>query len=582
MGAGVAVVAAGGGAAWALTGDDGPSYRLATVTRSTVTQTVTTTGTIAAVNSARLRFPVSGTVEDVDVAVGDHVSAGQTVASLDTTELEQQLQAAQAAAAAARQTLANDTAAQASGDSSGDSADSSADGSASTDSASATRLEVAPTGDKPSGPSTAQLVTAVRQAQQKLLDDQHAADLDADVVVADQAVLAENDACTALLTPTESSTTPAPAATDSSSATPTDSSSDPTADDLQKCQDAITAVQQAQHKVQDDIHTLTADEKSLDDAVSALLAALRSSSDSGGNGGNGGNSGGGNNGGGGNNQGGNGSSGGSTGSNGSNGGSKNGSNGSNGGVITAAQLAADQRKVDAADAQVTLARQSLAQATLTATITGTVAAVAIAPGDAVSAGSSTQTITVIGPGQESVSTTIGINDVDLVKKGQSARVTVDGVSTPFTGTVTRIGLLNTSGTSGSTTTYPVTIVLNSLKPEQQLFDGAGASVSIAVGSASNVLTVPTSALHGSGVATTVQLYRNGKPQTQRVTVGTRGLDSVAITSGLTEGEQVVLAEVSAPVPSSDNQNGRFGRGGLGGFGGAGGGPVVIRGGGGGK
>ena len=165
-------------------------------------------------------------------------------------------------------------------------------------------------------------------------------------------------------------------------------------------------------------------------------------------------------------------------------------------------------------------------------------------------------------GKLSVTTTVGLNDIDLVKKGQTAHVTVDGVSTPLTGKVTLIGLLNTSGTSGSTTTYPVTIVLDSTP---QLYDGAGASVSIDVGSATGALTVPTSALHGVGTATSVDVYRDGKVQTQRVTVGARGIDTVQITSGLNAGDQVVLAEVSAPVPSSDNQTNRFGR--LGGGGG---------------
>lgn len=557
-------MAAGGGAAWAFTGDGGPTYRLATVTRSTVTQTVTTTGQVAAVNSARLHFPVSGTVDEVNVAVGDHVRAGQTVATLDTTALEQQLQSAQAAAAAARQTLANDAASQASGGADGSASDDSAsDNSAGTDSVSTTQLAAGSSVPGAAGSPTTALVAAVKRAQQKLLADQHTADLDSDIAAADQAVLAENDTCAAMLNPTA---TPTPSSSDSSASASATSSSD-SATDLQNCQAAITAVQQAQQKVQADIHTLAADEDALDLAVTALVAGVQSSGSSGG----------------GDHDGSGTSSGASNdnrtsdaakdGSDGSNGSS--GSNGSTGRTITAAQLAADQRKVDAADAEVTLARQTLAQATLTATISGAVAAVGITPGDSVSADSSTQTITVIGAGQESVSTTIGINDVDLVQKGQVARVSVDGVSHPFTGTVTLVGLLNSSGTSGASTTYPVTIVLDST---QQLFDGAGATVTIAVGSAPDVLTVPTSALHGVGTSTTVEVMRNGKPQTQRVTVGARGVDSVEITAGLNAGDQVVLAEVSAPVPSSDEQTGRFGRTGLGGLGGANGGPVVIRGG----
>jgi hypothetical protein len=155
-------------------------------------------------------------------------------------------------------------------------------------------------------------------------------------------------------------------------------------------------------------------------------------------------------------------------------------------------------------------------------------------------------------------------------------VTVDGVTAPLTGHVSLVGMLNTSGTSGSSTTYPVTILLDTT---QRLFDGAGATVQIAVGVTRNVLTVPTSALHGTGKATTVDVYRNGKAVAQRVTVGARGIDTVSITSGLTAGERVVLAEISAPIPTSNTQN-RFGRGGLGGggLGGIGGGAVIRKGG----
>ncbi|HJQ42389.1 MAG TPA: efflux RND transporter periplasmic adaptor subunit [Jatrophihabitantaceae bacterium] len=555
VGVGAAVVVGGGGAALALTGSSGPDYRLATVMRGTIAQTVSTTGTIASVNSATLQFPVSGTIADVAVQVGDSVRAGETVATLNTTQLEQQLQQAQVAAAAARKTLADDLAQQSSGSDDGSGSDT---GDTSTPTPTSTPSS-APR--KPSGPSTAQLVAAVKRAQQKLLADQHAADVDADLVASTKAIVAANEACAALLADT-------PTPTASPSASPSNSSSSSATDDLQACQQAIADVQAAQQKVQHDLELLTADEKALDAAVAALIAALERSSESGGS----------------RTQ----SAGPSaahpstsssaTGTDATNGTGKsptgsNGGNGSSGTVVTAAQLAADQKRIDAADAQVTVAQQTLQQATLTSPIAGTVGAVSMAAGDSVSAGSTTATVTVLGPGQSSVQVLVGIRDIDLVKKGQTATVNVDGVSKPLTGHVTVIGVLNSSGTSGDTTTYPVTIVLDG---SPRLYDGAGASVSIAVGAASNVLTVPLSALHGSGTSTTVTLYDNGTTESRRVTVGARGTDRVEIKSGLSAGDQVVLARVDAAVPTSSNNQGRFGRNG--GFGGAGGGgPVVMQG-----
>jgi len=169
---------------------------------------------------------------------------------------------------------------------------------------------------------------------------------------------------------------------------------------------------------------------------------------------------------------------------------------------------------------------------------------------------------VIGAGAKSVSTTVGIANVGLIKVGQTAHVTVDGVTTPISGRVTYIGFLNTDGTSGTSTTYPVTIVLDT---DLTLYDGAGAGVVIDVGTARNVLTVPVSALHGTGRTTTVSMLSNGKVVSRAVTVGATGTDRVEIKSGLSAGEQVVLAEISAPVPSSNDTN-RF-RGGFDGGGG---------------
>ena len=53
----------------------------------TAEATLDSVGTITPVNQAALNFNVSGTVEAVDVAVGQSVTAGQTLASLDVAPL---------------------------------------------------------------------------------------------------------------------------------------------------------------------------------------------------------------------------------------------------------------------------------------------------------------------------------------------------------------------------------------------------------------------------------------------------------------------------------------------------------------
>jgi HlyD family secretion protein len=221
-------------------------------------------------------------------------------------------------------------------------------------------------------------------------------------------------------------------------------------------------------------------------------------------------------------------------------------------------------------AQLTEAKQNLAAATLTSPAAGTVAAIAFTPGASSSGGS----ITIVGTGIEGVQTSVPLGQIDSVKIGQQVTVAADGQSTSLHGTVASIGLLST--TSGSKTTFPVTVRLDSSTPS--LYDGSGADVIITTGSASNVTTVPTSALHtGPGGTYTVVVANGSKQSTVRVTIGVAGTDLTQIKSGLTAGQKVVLADLSQPLPGSASSStttttGRAGGGAAGGAaGGAGGG-----------
>lgn len=596
------VVLAGGGVAYAMTGGSGPAYRLASVVRADVQQTVEESGTVATVNQANASFPVAGEVASVAVQLGDQVRAGQTLATLNRTSLDQALQSADSTAAAARQTLANDEATQA--------------GTGTGTSSAGERLLTAshsgptgqPTGGSGSG-ATRALQQAVTGAQRDL--DRAVAGVDRDVaaavsacktgaagsvtvaVTADSTGTVHGDVGSAapvtvtLENPDGSPVTGSTPAGPQTGVTGSYTFSGLTAGQGYKvvvtppdtigtaneCSAAVARTDQDQGRVD-------AAEQALRKAVADLDAALaKAGSGSGtpstGSSGSGGATAGksGNRGSqGGSATGSSGSSGpsGSSGSSGTSGssGAKSGAKSGATTVITAEQLAADQKAIDAADAEVAVAQQALDSATLTAPISGTVAAVGITAGSSVSAGSSTAVITVLGSGQRSVTTTVGIADVDRVRKGTTATVSVDGVSTPLSGTVSYIGTLNTDGTSGSTSTYPVTILLAATSVP--VLDGAGASVALHVGAADGVLTVPTSAIHRLGSRTTVSVYSGGQVTTTPVTIGVQGSDRTQVVSGLTAGQQVVLAEVSAPVPSNSIQTGRFGgAGGLGRLGGGG-------------
>src|SRR5215467_4213720 len=69
----------------------GSSLNLASVSRRSVTASVTGTGSLVPMAQANVNFRVSGTLTEIDVHVGDHVVAGQTLARVDSTTESQAL-----------------------------------------------------------------------------------------------------------------------------------------------------------------------------------------------------------------------------------------------------------------------------------------------------------------------------------------------------------------------------------------------------------------------------------------------------------------------------------------------------------
>lgn len=117
------VLAAGAGVGtWLATRGGAPptapgtlvTSRTVRVTRGTMAQTASASGTIQPAQTADLNFPVPGQVTAVDVAVGDMVKTGQVLATLAPTALDAQEAAAQSALDAAQAKLAADEAQHAS------------------------------------------------------------------------------------------------------------------------------------------------------------------------------------------------------------------------------------------------------------------------------------------------------------------------------------------------------------------------------------------------------------------------------------------------------------------------------------
>jgi hypothetical protein len=202
---------------------------------------------------------------------------------------------------------------------------------------------------------------------------------------------------------------------------------------------------------------------------------------------------------------------------------------------------------------------------LTSPVAGKVAAI----GFTVGTDSSGQTITIIGTGIEQVDATVPLAQVDLVKAGQPVSIAADGTTTKLHGTVTSIGRLST--TTGSSTTFPVVITLASTSPHLSV--GTGADAVITTGTATDVTTVPNSAIHTSATGRqTVIVYKGGKATTVAVTLGAAGTATTQIKSGVKVGDQVEIADLSQPLPgSSTTGSTTTTRTGFAGFGGGAGG-----------
>lgn len=68
---------------------------VAAAARGTVTVTASAAGTVSMVTTRGLSFSVAGTVTELDVKVGDQVTAGQVLARIDATDAQSQVNAAQ-------------------------------------------------------------------------------------------------------------------------------------------------------------------------------------------------------------------------------------------------------------------------------------------------------------------------------------------------------------------------------------------------------------------------------------------------------------------------------------------------------
>ncbi|MEP9365652.1 efflux RND transporter periplasmic adaptor subunit [Nocardioides sp. CN2-186] len=229
------------------------------------------------------------------------------------------------------------------------------------------------------------------------------------------------------------------------------------------------------------------------------------------------------------------------------------------------QIAADQAAIVSARASLSDARQAVDDATLRATIPGTVTAVGVSRGDVVGSDTgatgdttSTADFTIVSTNEYVVDATVAAEDVDQLKKGMQAQVTATGVTDTIYGTVKTVGLVAQTNDSGAAV-FPVTIEVTG--KQKDLFAGVSATVSVIVKETPDVLTVVSRALTTEDDTTYVTVVVDGDEVKTEVKTGQTYGMTTEITSGLKDGDVVVIPGFTAPTGSGNTGENGFPGGG---------------------
>lgn len=160
--------------------------------------------------------------------------------------------------------------------------------------------------------------------------------------------------------------------------------------------------------------------------------------------------------------------------------------------------------------------------------------------------------------------TVNLTEVDVTKvqSGQKATIILDAFPTStLTGTVLAV---NTSGTvSSGVTSYAASILLDKVSIE--IYTNMALSAQIITSTVDDVIMVPSVSVKTNNGQTSVQILKDGKPETVNVEVGASNDTQTVIKSGVNEGDVVVTSSStntkSSTTKSSTSTGSVFGGGG---------------------
>jgi membrane fusion protein, macrolide-specific efflux system len=245
-------------------------------------------------------------------------------------------------------------------------------------------------------------------------------------------------------------------------------------------------------------------------------------------------------------------------------------------TLTTAKASADTTTIDSAETQVstaeaavTTARASVTGTVLTAPIAGTVIAQNGVVGSSSTVSATTGFVEIADMTKMEVDTDFPEADATKLKTGMPAAVSWTAL-TGATATGTVLSIDPSATTTSDVTSYGVVVKLTSLPSGIRI--GQSTTVVVTTASATDVLAVPATAITTSGTRHTVIVVANGKDIVTAVGIGVVGDSYTQVTSGLTEGERLVLPAVKTSTTTSTTDSNPFSGGGGGtGGGGTGGG-----------
>lgn len=248
-------------------------------------------------------------------------------------------------------------------------------------------------------------------------------------------------------------------------------------------------------------------------------------------------------------------------------------------------VASAQTAVDKDEVALEQAKATLAATTLRASLAGTVGTISAVQGQSSSgssgsaASSSTSTssgtagstgstgsssagsssssaglVEILDAAHLQVTADVAEADIVKVKNGQPATVVFAASNKTVQGKVSAID--TTSTVTNNVVEYGVTITLDASAASLRV--GQTATVTVTTGTRQDALSIPTSALTKAGDRYTVLRRANGADSTVEVQTGLVGTTDTEITSGLAEGDEVVIALTTA---STTNGGGGPRRGG---------------------